>query len=147
MSSETATATAPANPFGGAIPILRVESLRAALHYYVESLGFNIVWEHKELFACVSRLQCRIFLSQGDQGNTGGWVWIGVADASTLEAEYRASGAQIRHRPTNYPWAFEMQVEDPDGNVLRFGSDPKTDEPYGDWLDENGRLWPSKPDA
>lgn len=27
--------------------------------------------------------------------------------------------------PTSYSWALEFQVEDPDGNVLRFGSDPE----------------------
>jgi len=26
--------------------------------------------------------------------------------------------------PTNFPWAKEMHVEDPDGNVIRFGSEP-----------------------
>jgi len=31
----------------------------------------------------------------------------------------------IRSEPANLPWALEMQVEDPDGNVLRFGSDPE----------------------
>jgi hypothetical protein len=28
--------------------------------------------------------------------------------------------------PTNFPWALEMHVEDPDGNVLRLGSEPKS---------------------
>jgi hypothetical protein len=28
-----------------------------------------------------------------------------------------------------------MQVEDPDGNVLRFGSDSIKGRPYGEWLD------------
>jgi hypothetical protein len=27
--------------------------------------------------------------------------------------------------PTRYTWALKMQIEDPDGNVLRMGSDPK----------------------
>jgi hypothetical protein len=27
--------------------------------------------------------------------------------------------------PTKYPWALEMQLEDPDGNVLRIGSERK----------------------
>ena len=26
--------------------------------------------------------------------------------------------------PMNYPWALEFQIEDPDGNVIRFGSEP-----------------------
>ena len=25
----------------------------------------------------------------------------------------------------NYSWAYEMRIEDPDGHVLRFGSEPK----------------------
>jgi hypothetical protein len=34
-----------------------------------------------------------------------------------------------------------MQVEDADGNVLRLGSEPKKDEPFGPWLDMDGRTW------
>jgi hypothetical protein len=34
-----------------------------------------------------------------------------------------------------------MQVADPDGNVLRVGSDPRPDQPFGPWLDMEGRLW------
>lgn len=132
-----------ANRFGGATPILRVQSLRAAIDYYCEVLGFETIWKHEEFFACVGRDDCRIFLSEGDQGHSGGWVWVGVSDAGALASEYEASAARIRNPPTNYPWAFEMQVEDLDGNVLRFGSDPLVDEPYGEWLDMNGRRWPA----
>ena len=35
-----------------------------------------------------------------------------------------------------------MQVEDPDGNVLRMGSEPKEGEPFGEWMDMEGRVWP-----
>jgi hypothetical protein len=34
-------------------------------------------------------------------------------------------GASILQPPENFPWALEMKVGDPDGHVLRFGSDPK----------------------
>jgi uncharacterized glyoxalase superfamily protein PhnB len=40
--------------------------------------------------------------------------------------QLKARGVPIRMAPTNYPWALEMQVEDPDGNVLRLGSEPKS---------------------
>lgn len=40
-----------------------------------------------------------------------------------------------------------MQIEDPDGNVLRFGSEPKTDEPFGERLDMQGRSWARSPDG
>jgi predicted enzyme related to lactoylglutathione lyase len=37
----------------------------------------------------------------------------------------KARGVKILLEPTNFPWALEFQVEDPDGNVLRFGSEPE----------------------
>jgi predicted enzyme related to lactoylglutathione lyase len=42
-----------------------------------------------------------------------------------LYEQYKARGVKIRLPPTNYPWALEMHIEDPDGNVLRIGSEPK----------------------
>jgi len=54
--------------------------------------------------------------------------------------QYQGTAAKLRHAPTNYQWALEMQVEDLDGNVLR-RSDPKKDEPVGEWLDMNGNRW------
>jgi len=91
--------------------------------------------------ASVSRDRCGIFLVEGDQGHLGAWVWIGLADVKLIFEEYQSKGAKIRHPPTNYGWAREMQVEDPDGNVLRIGSDPRDDEPLGEWLDMHGRRW------
>jgi len=61
---------------------------------------------------------------------TGAGVWIGVGDVERLHEEHQARGVKIRPPPTNYPWALEMHVEDPDGNVLRLGSDPKDDRPF-----------------
>jgi catechol 2,3-dioxygenase-like lactoylglutathione lyase family enzyme len=126
--------------FGGVTPILRVASMEASLDYYTRRLGFNVDWKTSG-FVSVSRGRCCIFLSQGDQGHFGAWVWIGVGDADALLQEYRGTGAKIRHLPTNYDWAYEVQVEDLDGNVLRFGSDPKKDEPVGEWLDMRGDRW------
>jgi len=42
-----------------------------------------------------------------------------------LYEEWKARGVEIRLPPTNYPWALEMQIQDPDGNVLRLGSEPR----------------------
>jgi len=135
-SLELSTALA----FEGVTPILRVRDLAASLEYYVQKLGFKIDWQGP-FFASVSRGRCHLFLSHGDQGHSGSWVWIGVEDAEALFQEYQASGAKIRHRPTNYEWAYEMQVEDLDGNILRMGSDNKKDQPIGEWLDMEGNCW------
>lgn len=117
-----------------------MRDLSASLDYYARALGFKVDWRYP-YFASVSRGKCHLFLSEGDQGHPGAWVWIGVSDAAALLEEYRRTGARIRHVPTNYSWAYEMQVEDIDGNVLRLGSDPKENEPAGEWLDMDGQRW------
>ena len=58
-----------------------------------------------------------------------------MEDVDQLYEEYKASGAIIRVPPRNYPWAFEMHVEDPDGHVLRFGSEPKSDRPFDEFVE------------
>lgn len=109
------------------IPILRVESLKKSLRYYVETLGFTIDWGGSEGggMASVSRDDRAIMLCEGDQGNPGTWVWIGVSDIEPLYEHVRFKGVKVLEPPTNYPWAYEMKIEDPDGHVLRFGSDPR----------------------
>jgi predicted enzyme related to lactoylglutathione lyase len=71
-------------------------------------------------------------LCQGAQGCPGTWVWIGVDDIEPLYANCQAHGAKIVLPPTNYSWGYEMNVEDPDGHVLRLGCEPREDLPYRD---------------
>lgn len=132
--------------FHPAIPILRVAKLEASVRYYVDVLGFKTDW-HYPTVASVGRDDCDLFLCEGDQGHAGAWAWIGVKDVDALHDELRARGAIIRHPPANYFWAREMQVADPDGNVLRLGSDPRPDEPLGEWLDMDGVRWAPEPDG
>lgn len=54
----------------------------------------------------------------------------GVEDVATKSTQ--SAGAKIRRNPENYSRAYEMQVEDPDGHVLRLGSEPRTDMPLAD---------------
>lgn len=118
--------------FEHASPILRVRSMAASVRYYVDVLGFtNAHWATK-LFTSVDRDGAGIYLCQGGQGAPGTWVWVGVEDVGALYAEYQASGAKIRLPPANYPWAYEMHVEDPDGHVIRFGSEPRAGEPVAE---------------
>ncbi len=107
------------------IPILRVNDLAASIRYYVEVPGFQTDWgdETASETASVSRDGKAIMLCQGDQGQPGTWIWIGVDDIAPLYQQYLGRGAQFALPPTNYPWAYEMRVEDPDGHVLRFGSE------------------------
>jgi catechol 2,3-dioxygenase-like lactoylglutathione lyase family enzyme len=111
------------------VPILRVENLAASLRYYVTALGFSVDWgnEPDSGMASVSRDGHALLLCQGGQGHAGTWVWIGVEDITPLFELYRGRGVSIRQEPVSRPWAYEMQIEDLDGHVLRFGSEPRAD--------------------
>jgi len=111
--------------FENSQPILRVEDMKTALDFYVGKLGFRNAEWGMDGFTSVNRDSAGIYLCQGGQGRGGAWVWIGVEDAGTLHDQYQAAGVKIVMPPTNFPWAFEFHVEDPDGNTLRFGSEPK----------------------
>ena len=125
--------------FGNPAPILRVEELRASLAYYTDVLGFSQNWDAGGMVS-VSRGDCTLFLTEWDQGQRGTWIWIGVDDCDAVHEELVARGARIRHPPTNFEHAYEMQVEDLDGNVLRLGSGSIEGVPYGKFLDAKGVL-------
>jgi uncharacterized glyoxalase superfamily protein PhnB len=120
--------------FHGAVPILRVKDLQSSIGHYTRVLGFTLDWGHEAVMASVSRGEASIMLCEGHQGNPGTWLWIGVSDAAQLFKEYSAAGATIPLQPTNYSWAYEFHVLDPDGHVLRFGSEPRADLPYSEWV-------------
>lgn len=116
------------------VPILRVNNLAVSLAYYTNTLGFKVDWDYGG-FASVSRDRCSLFLCEGGQGHAGTWIWVAVDDSDLLFEEWKASGAHIRQPPTNFPWGSrELQLQDPDGHVLRFGSDNKAGEPFGEFL-------------
>lgn len=104
---------------------MRVEDMKAALRFYVDILGFENAGWGTDDFTSISRDGAAIYLCRAAQGRGGAWIWIGVEDVEQLHEECKARGVKIRLPPTDYPWALEMQVEDPDGNVLRFGSEPR----------------------
>jgi hypothetical protein len=76
--------------FYGVNPIFRVHDLAVSVHYYTEKLGFKVNWSHPYVVS-VTRGRTDLFLSVGDQGHAGAWVWIGVSDVEALHAEYQAA--------------------------------------------------------
>jgi predicted enzyme related to lactoylglutathione lyase len=129
------------NRFGAAMPVFRVEDVKASIAYYVDALGFELQWQAGEGFAGVKRGDCSIMLTNDNQSQARMWIWIGVEDVRELHREFEKSGAKVRNPPNNFEWAVEMQIEDPDGNVVRIGSDPEKDKPLGIWRDADGVRW------
>ena len=111
-------------------PILQVKDMALAVGYYTNILGFSLAQWSDDNVAYVSRDGAGIYLGRTDQGHVKAWIWVGVNNAELLYTELCARGATILHEPKNYPWALELRIADPDGNILRIGSPPHTDQPY-----------------
>lgn len=117
-------------------PILNVANTAASLQYYIERLGFELVFAWCDetqsdnpgvpTFGEVRRGQAAVMLAQGEQGGPGMWIYPDVHSAAELEAlhaEYVRKGALITAPPTDKPWGMrEMWVQDLDGHTLRLGA-------------------------
>ncbi|MEX6690107.1 VOC family protein [Danxiaibacter flavus] len=117
----------------GIQPILSVKDMSASRSFYKGILGFEEAEWGTDDFTSMNRENAGIYLCKGAQGNPGTWIWIGFdGDISTFYETLKSKGVTIRMKPTNFSWAMEMHVEDPDGHVLRFGTDPNNDMPFVD---------------
>lgn len=115
-------------------PVLYVEDMSRSLAFYVDILGFiNAEWRD-ENFTSVGRDNSGgLYLCKGGQGHPGTWIWIGIdGDIFSLHQQLISKGVTIKLPPTNFSWAYEMRVEDPDGHILRFGTEPNDKEPFAD---------------
>lgn len=113
-----------------AIPILNVSDMAASLAFYADILGFTSDWQAEsdtDKIAGISRDGCALYLCEGSQGAPGSWIWLGVESEDFIE-RVAGSGVPIVQAATNYPWAYELRIQDPDGNVIRIGTEPRTKE-------------------
>src|ERR1700722_18477919 len=114
-------------------PILSVKNMAVSRKFYVDILGFQEATWGNDNFTSIRRDNTGLYLCKGGQGNPGTWVWIGFdGDIFAVYDELKAKGVTIRLPPANYSWALEMHIEDPDGHVLRLGTDPNENEPFLD---------------
>lgn len=117
-----------------AIPVLAVADVQASLRFYRDVLDFHRDWggdDGAPQIASVSRDGHAIML-QGRSPAAPGCVWIGLSGLASLWEKIQSYGdVNVLQRPTNQPWALEMKIEDLDGNVLWFGSEPLKGVPFG----------------
>lgn len=114
-------------------PILYVNDIAKSLAFYVDILGFKKAEWGDDNFTSINKDNAGLYLCKGGQGLPGTWVWIGFdGDLIALHKELVSNGVTIKLPPTNFSWAHEMHVQDPDGHVLRFGTEPNENEPFAD---------------
>ncbi|MBT1685123.1 VOC family protein [Dawidia soli] len=114
-------------------PILRVQDISRSVAFYTGVLEFTNADWGTDQFTLIHRDNTGIYLCKGGQGSPGTWIWIGFdGDIFALHEKLQANGVRIKLPPTNFSWAYEMQVEDPDGHILRFGTDPSDKKPFAD---------------
>ncbi|MCA9450512.1 MAG: VOC family protein [Candidatus Omnitrophica bacterium] len=112
------------------IATLKVQSIASSIEFYSRLLGFTKDWEYMQdgySMAGISRDGQSIYLSEGKEGTQAGWLWIGLEDDSIFD-RILSSGVKVIQEPTNFPYAYEMRVEDPDGHILQLGTEPKGQE-------------------
>ena len=102
------------------IPILSVKDLSVSLAYYEKALGFSTKWS-ADGFACLTRDGWNLYVSEGDQGQPGTWIWMGLEDIDRMYQECQSKGATIQSELSANDWGREFRVEDPDGHIIRFG--------------------------
>lgn len=111
-------------------PILRSFNEAKAREFYVDFLGFRVLFEHRfhdgaPLYMGLVRDHCELHLSEhhGD-ACPGGSMRIAVDDVNTLCAELQAKAYRhARPEVQDMPWGTrDFTVTDPFGNRLTFTS-------------------------
>lgn len=115
--------------FGAPTPILRSFDETRTKAFYLDFLGFELVFEHRfeaglPLYMAVRRGDCELHLSEhyGD-ATPGGAVRIPVDDVSVYMAVLRAKrfGNARPGEPQEMPWgSLEITIADPSSNRLTF---------------------------
>jgi catechol 2,3-dioxygenase-like lactoylglutathione lyase family enzyme len=124
-----------ATTFDRVAPVLPVRNVRAALaHYrrlgfeakaYAENAGDDAVYGFLQRDRIELHL-ARVAELRPDQNTSA--VYVYVADADALYAEWRAAdaGGRFVGAPADTPYHMrEFAYVDPDGNLLRIGSEMK----------------------
>lgn len=102
------------------------KNLARSKTFYIEKLGFRVDWgEEESASICqVSGHGRRIMLMENDRIGSPGCVWVGL-ESDRLFNEFQTSGVEVSQQPENKPWAYEMLIEEIDGNVLWLGTEPR----------------------
>lgn len=129
---------APPAAFSRSQPVFYVNDVLDSVNYYHDLLGFTVDFLYREtpdarpVHAGVARGEwsgSRVVIQLSEAQRAGvfepaSYLYIFVdSHLDHLFAQYQEHGVDIVSPPQNYPWGLrEFAIRDPDGHVLRFGS-------------------------
>jgi catechol 2,3-dioxygenase-like lactoylglutathione lyase family enzyme len=108
-----------------------VDDVGAATEFYVEHLGFELLWSAGPAFAEIARGNLHLLLSgaassaarpmpDGRQPGPGGWnrIHLLVGDIAGEVARLGAAGVTFRSEIVNGPGGSQIVFDDPSGNPV-----------------------------
>jgi catechol 2,3-dioxygenase-like lactoylglutathione lyase family enzyme len=106
-----------------------VDSIEAAIAFYRDGLGFDVLMHPAPGFAALGRGDLRLLLNQPGAGGAGtaggsplpgGWnrIQLTVDDLNLVVAELRGLGATFRGDIVEGTGGRQILVEDPSGNPI-----------------------------
>ena len=108
-----------------------VDDVEAAIAWYTQHLGFEVISSAAPAFADVKRGSLRLLLSgpkssagrpmpDGEQPKPGGWnrIHLLVDDLAAEVARLRAAGVRFRNDVVTGPGGAQILVQDPSGNFV-----------------------------
>lgn len=104
-------------------PVFPVTDLAKSVEFYERVLGFTLQWTNKTICG-VGRDGHSLMLSEQGESQGPAVAWIGV-DVDELLARSEELNLRILEGPENKPWAYQVKIADPDGNVLWLASEPQ----------------------
>lgn len=116
-------------PYENATPVMRVSDYQRAKSFYMDVLGFSVVEEAGDPvtgFGIFQAGSARVFLHawDGPEAAYDGWRgYFYVRDLPALVERLQATGQTFKGPTDTFYDMREVEVADPDGNVLAFGTD------------------------
>jgi catechol 2,3-dioxygenase-like lactoylglutathione lyase family enzyme len=108
-----------------------VDDVEAAVAWYTQHLGFEVISSAAPAFADVKRGSLRLLLSgpkssagrpmpDGEQPKPGGWnrIHLLVDDIEAEVARLRAAGVRFRNDVVTGPGGAQVLLQDPSGNFV-----------------------------
>jgi len=112
-----------------ATAVLRVQDYARARDFYKSALGFDVIDEGGDpaQFGIFRREKAQLFINAWDGPDMPfeGWrAYIHVENIAGLKQFLETAEIAIKAGPTVQPYGMEeIEIADPDGNVICFGAD------------------------